>query len=172
MSIEALAIGSSFDLKVMYRDTGLGLLQRQFGVGLPSLAIELAYGSGSGQANKAVLQKRTLTATTYDLLDLAGGLTDGVGNTVTFTSIKLALVAIVAPDGSKKVRTGPQNQSNPFVSYCGGSSAVTYKLVTHWDVVIWEPVAGYAVTAGSADIFPIYNPGASSLDYYILLAGV
>lgn len=175
MSVNKLSIGGNLPLRVFYQDSTGPSNKLQFGLrSIPELSISLEYGTGSGQANKAYAFSRTLTATTMDSIDLAGSLSDGVGNTITFTSIKLAIVAIVTPTGgTKKLRVGPQNQTNALSSNWGSLVVATvYKEFTHWDTVIYEPVAGYTVTAGTADIFPIYNPSASSITYELLLAGV
>lgn len=175
MAVSVLAADGLMRLSSLIRDTTAGTSQRiNFGSGVvPTLNISLTYGTGTNQANKLYCAKRTLAATTYDLLDLAGGLTDGLGNVLTFTKIKLALVAIVTPVvATKSLRVGPQNQSNPFLGGWGGTAATDYKTVTNWDIVNYEPTTGYTVTAGTGDIFPIYNPSAISVDYWLLLAGV
>jgi hypothetical protein len=76
-------------------------IRRTFGAaGVPSLPLSLTYGTGSGQANWAYYASRTLAGTTYDLLDLSGSLTDGLGNTISATKLKLATVAT----GEKRMR--------------------------------------------------------------------
>ena len=67
--------------------TTSAILSKRFGaVSVPDLGISLTYGTGSGQANKLYIASRTVTATTADNLDLAGSLSDGLGNTITFTA--------------------------------------------------------------------------------------
>lgn len=174
MAVDKLGVDGNCRLSALIMDANAGKSLR-IGFGsrsVPELSFSLTYGTGSGQANKLYCAKRTLAATTFDLIDLAGGLDDGIGNTLTFTKIKLALVAIVTPNGTKAVRVGPQAQSNPFPGGWGGTGATVYDTVTHWMPVIYEPVTGYTVTAGTGDILPIYNPGATSLDYWLLLTGV
>ena len=173
MALDFLAAAGNWPLKMSYRDgTTGGFLSRAFGDSpLPSLGVTLDFGSASGQANKGYIAKRTLGATSYDLIDLNGALNDGLTNTFSPTNLKLAAIGIVSPDGTKSLRAGPQGQSNPFVGPWGGSGATVYKKFTHWDLLVYEPVVGYTVTPGTGDILPIYNPGATSLDYWIFLAG-
>lgn len=144
-----------------------------YGAGvLPELSLALENGTGANQANIWYLAKRTLAATTYDLLDLAGGLTAFNGSTITFTKIKRVLVAIDSPDGTKRVRVGPQDQSNPWPGPWGGTGPTVYADVL-WKFDVVNPfAAGWAVTAGTGDVFPVYNPGGSSVDYIIWLLGV
>lgn len=151
--------------------TELSQVTAQYGQGvLPSLDVSLTSGTGSGKANDWHLGQRTLAATTFDLIDLAGGLTNYRGTALTFTKIKRILVALTSPDGTAKLRVGPQNQSNPWAGPWGGSGATVYQDVLH-SLDLWHPYAGWTVTAGSADIFPVYNPGGSSVTYSLWVIG-
>jgi len=173
LAIDNLSVLGDNPLRVYIHDAAGGSLRRQFGsVSVPSLGISLTYGTGSGQANTLYCNSRSVNPTSYDLVDLAGSLTDGVGNTITFTKIKLALLAIVSPDGTKLLRVGPQAQSNPFLGGWGGTGSTVYKAVYDWDLTNYEPVSGLTVTASTGDIFPVYNPGGSAVSYFLLLAGV
>ena len=174
MAVGTLSISGTNKLRAYIQDSAsAAALLRTFGDdSWPALSLGLEFGSATGLANKAVITRRTVAATTYDNLDLSGSLVDGLGNTTSFTFLKLAIVALVSPDGTKKVRVGPQNQSNAWQGPWGGVGATVYREVPYWDVVVWEPVAGYAVTNASTDIFPVYNPTGSSLDYVVLLAGI
>jgi hypothetical protein len=138
---------------------------------LPARSRSFTHGTGSGQANKWHLSQRTLATTTFDLLDLAGGLTDYKGAAITFTKIKRVYVAIVDPSSSKSLRVGPQNQSNAGQFGWGGTGATVYQTVyTDWDD--YEPYAGWTVTAGTGDIYPIYNPSAGSVTYVLFVLGL
>jgi hypothetical protein len=132
----------------------------------------LGFGTGSGQANNRYVAQRTLGAGLNDDLDLSGSLTNDFGETLTLTKVKLLVVSIVAPDGTKKLRVGPQGVANAFQGPFGGVTAPCYKEVTHWDPVINEPVNGYTVTPGTGDILRINNPGAGSVTYNILIVGL
>lgn len=174
MAQDSLTIGGNFPLTFSISDSGGSSKSGRFGVGSlwPSLAVDIEWGTGSGQCNLACVTRRTLTATTYDNLDLAGGLSDNLGNTLTFTKIKLAILALATPDGTANLRVGPQAQSNVMQGPWGGTGATVYKTVYHSDIIWRELVAGFTVTAGTGDIFPIYNPTGSSVIYTLLLAGL
>lgn len=137
---------------------------------LPSRIRSLSYGTGANQVNKIYFAKRTLAATTFDLLDLAGGLTDPTGATITMTALKLAYIALMTQDGTNALRIGPQAQANAGAFMWGGTGATVYH-TTYSDWEDYRPITGWTVTAGTGDIFPIYNPGATSVDYAILLLG-
>jgi hypothetical protein len=101
---------------------------------------------------------------------LSGSLTDGLGNVISATKLKLLILSVSSPDGTKAIRVGPRGVSNTIQGPWGGTGATVYTDVTHWHV-LYEPVAGWTVTAGTGDILGLYNPGAGSVTYSILLAG-
>jgi hypothetical protein len=171
MAVSKLSIKAVGDLAAAIVD-GTTLARRQLrfgGLSIPALSVSLGYGTGSGQANWMYTATRTVAATTADNLDLAGSLTDGLGNTITATKLKLAVVAISSPDGTKSLRVGPRGVSNATLAGFGDAS--DYQTVRNWWVQ-YDPVGGYDVTAGTADLFCLYNPGAGSVTYTVLLAGV
>lgn len=160
-------------LSAFWQDgTTLASIPRTFGAaGVPSLPVSLTFGTGSGQANWAYYASRTVATVTADNLDLSGSLTDGLGNTINATRLKLLVVAISSPDGTKTLRIGPRGVSNAAQLNYGGVAATDYVAITQWHV-LYEPVAGYTITAGTADILGLFNPGAGSVTYSILMAGI
>lgn len=139
------------------------------GAVLPTIRTRYTFGTGSAQVNKWYLAQRTLTATTFDNLNLTSGLSV-LGTTQAFTALKRVLIAIITPDGTKKLRVGPQGQTN--------SNQLWFQAVTanFWEETytqIWKdrPVTGWPVVAATSDILSIYNPGATSVTYAIWLLG-
>ena len=173
MAISTLAVAGELPLTGFWKDGTTGaVLRKKFGVlSVPELSISLTYGTGSGQANWAYYASRTVATVTADNLDLSGSLTDGLGNTISATKLKLLAVAVSSPDGTKALRVGPRGVSNAAQLNFGGVASTDYQTVTTWHV-IYEPVAGYTITAGTGDILGIYNPSAGSVTYSILMAGV
>lgn len=137
----------------------------------PSGTFNLNYGTSSGQANQWYAGQRTVTATTADNLDLSGVLTNPVSGTVTLTAVKRVLIQIVSPDGTKSLRVGPQNVSNAWQGPWGGTGATVYETV-YEEMDKKNQYSGWAVTAGTGDILGIYNPGATSVTYFIWIIGV
>ena len=134
----------------------------------PTLSRTITDGTGAGQCNKWYRSYRTLAAGTADNLDLAGSLLDPFGSTLTFTGVKYIAIALVAAsaNGTNKLTVG--NATNPFVGPF--SSAGTIDIYDSLE--LYHPGAsGWAVTAGTADILKINNPGAASVTYCILIAG-
>lgn len=155
------------------RDTTTGKSQTaNYGQGaLPSRTLAFTNGTADQQVNLWYLAQRTLAATTTDSLDLAGGLTGYGGATLTFTKIKRVYVSIVSPDGTKSLRVGPQGVANAAQLGWGGTGATVYNtVITDLDLV--HSYAGWSVTAGTGDILPIYNPGASAVTYAIFILGL
>ncbi len=173
MALNTLQFGGTFPLSSFWKDGTTGaVVRKRFGVvSVPELGVSLSYGTGSGQANWAYYASRTVATVTADNLDLSGSLTDGLGNTISATKLKLLVVAVASPDGTKKIRVGPRGVSNAAQLNFGGVASTDYQDVTHWHV-LYEPVAGYTITAGSADVLGLYNPSAGSVTYSILMAGV
>ncbi len=151
--------------------TGLQQTARWGDVALPNISWNFEYGTGNQQIDKWYLDTRTLAATTYDDLDLAGGVTDFQGNAITFTKIKRAFLAVLDPDGTKKVRFGPQGRTNAAQLWFGGTAAAVYEEVV-WYTDRIDTYTGWTVTAGTGDILSVYNPTGSSLSYTIWLMGV
>ena len=134
----------------------------------PTLTQTLTDGTGAAQADKWYRSYRTLAGTTAENLDLSGSLLDPFGNTLSFTGIKSIAVAVVSPDGTKSVTIGGA-ASNPFI----GPLSAAGTLSVPYSVVLNNPnAAGWGVTAATADILRVYNPGASSIIYCIWIVGI
>lgn len=138
---------------------------------LPSLNFSIADGTGALQASKWYRAKRTLAAGANDDLDLAGVLTSPLtGATISFTAIKGLIISIYSPDGTKLVRVGPGSASNPWSGPIKGTTP--YVEVPYVQMFLNPSAAGWPVTAGTADILRITNPGATSLDYFVWIFGI
>lgn len=130
--------------------------------------ITLLDGIGAGKASKGYSAPRTLAASATDALDLAGGLTDAFGATITFTKIKTLIV-----------KAAETNTGNLTIG--GGTTPANSWLGSATDKVVLKPggifalgasdANGYAVTNTSADLLNIVNTVAASAAYEILIAG-
>ena len=143
----------------------------------PTMKTTLTYGTAANQAKNWYLKKRTLAAGANDDLDLSGGLTNEVGDTgIIFLAIKVLLIAILSPDGVKKLKVGPGAGAggtlvaNAFIGPWA-SAASSFVQIDNFGLPINHPWGGYAVTSGTADILRINNPGAGSVDYNLLIVG-
>lgn len=132
-------------------------------------AITLTYGTGASEANAIYQTQATLAASGNDDYDLSGTLEDGLGNTVTFTYVKAIICTIDTPGSTKYLRIGPQGVTNTFVGPFGDAS--DYEQFYDFCVKS-NPYTGWAVTAGTADIFRVHNPSAVSVTYNLVIVGL
>lgn len=131
---------------------------------------EFSFGTSTDHIKEWYHAERTLTAGSNDDLDLAGSLTNIFG-TITFAAIKVIVIDIDAPDGTKSLRFGPQGVANAWQGMHGGVAAGNY-ITIHDTFYQVHSFAGWTVTAGTGDILRINNPGAGSVTYRIFLAGM
>jgi hypothetical protein len=130
---------------------------------------DITYGTGAVQATTWYRAQRTLAAGAAESLDLSGSLLSPFGDTLTFTRVIGIVVAIVNADGTASVRVGPQGVANPWMGPWG--TTADYLKVRYWWSMTDGSAAGWPVTAGTADILRISNPGAAAVDYIIWILG-
>lgn len=153
------------------KETDLTSLVESFSIGsndFDSISTEWTNGTGNNQANSLWTDERTLADTATDSLDLAGGLTDAFGATITFAVLKCILIAIDSPDGTKRLRVGPRSVANAFVGPFGDASDF---LTIYKQLYIEEPFTGWTVTSGTGDLLIVNNNSGGSVTYRILLMG-
>jgi hypothetical protein len=170
----------SLQLSIEERASGGGVLRdtagdtQQFaafgGPVLPDRAWRLEHGTGSGQGNVWYLARRTVADGADDDIDLAGGVSDYRGVTITFTAVKRLLIRIVEPDGTKVLRVGPQGVTNGWQGPWGGTGATVYEMVLE-ETDHRNSFGGWVVTAGTGDILRIHNPGVDPVTYAIWIVG-
>lgn len=134
----------------------------------PTLTQTITDGTAAGQANKVYRSYRSLTTGANETLDLSGTLENFHGDVVAFTGIKSLTIAIVAPDGTKKLTIG-NAASNSFQGPLSASATQDVYYDMEWKN--WS-AAGFAVANGSTDNLKISNPGASTVYFCILAVGI
>lgn len=148
-------------LETITRDLGSKSIQH-----FKKIAQAFTDGTGDDQLKKVYSDSQAATASvTYDL---AGGLTDGDGSAITFTTIKLIVIAAAAAN-AVNVEVGA-NASNDFATIFGNA---TDKLIIPpgGTLLLMAPDDGYAVTAGTGDILKV-AAASSTAAWDILLAGI
>jgi hypothetical protein len=132
-------------------------------------SLALTDGTGANHAKNHWHDQRTLGVSAAEDLDLAGGLTNLLGDVITFTKIK-AIFVFAATANTNNVEVGGA-AANQFPLF----KAVTDILPVRPGGVFWitAPDAnGIAVTAGTGDKLQIKNSGAgTSVTYDIILVG-
>lgn len=160
------------DLRVSAKITGSVSVAADLGNPKQSLNVnailDLVTGTGAGEADLVFADTRTLTASSTENLDLAGGLTDSFGAAITFAEI-VAIVVKPAAANANNVLVGGA-ASNGFTTPFGDATDVVK--VAPGGVFVLTNDAGYAVTASTGDILKIANGGSgSAVTYDIILIG-
>lgn len=133
-----------------------------------SKIMQLLDGTGAGKASKSFFGSRTISASATDGLDLAGVLTDALGNALTFTKIKMIAVKAAADNTGNITLGGGTAACNTF--FADASDAIVIKPGGVF-VIAADDANGYAVTATTADMINIINLVAASVDYDIVIIG-
>lgn len=129
---------------------------------------DLAYGTGKDQCDLKFYDRRTLLAGNNDDLDLAGGLTDERGQTLTFARIKLIYIRNLMSTVGYKLNVG--GGANPFATWLGAAGDIV-TIGPDGELRLFDPsAAAYAVTAGTGDILRITAVGGN-ITYDVLLLG-
>lgn len=128
-----------------------------------------ANGTAADQANAVYTDTRTVGGSADDDIDLAGILVDGLGSTITFTSIKGIIINSVSANGDALHLT--DDGAAGFFTYLGATGDII-KIRPGGTFALVNPEAdGYAVTATTGDILRITNADSSSATYDIILIG-
>ena len=144
-------------------------------LGTGKIPIELAAvldftdGTGAGQVSKVWSDRRTLAASATENLDLAGGVTDAFGNTLTFATIKGIMIKAADANVNDVVVGGAG--SNTFV---GPFADATDKIKVRPGGVQLNAQrgTGWTVTAGTGDILLMANgAGSTEVVYEIVIVG-
>lgn len=123
---------------------------------------------------------RSLNAGATEDIDLAGGVTDIFGNTLTFAEISHLFIFNHDTTTGEYFRLGPAasngwfGTTTPFLAT--GDTVIirpsaTVDGITYPSFVWFSAPAGYVVTAGSADSITITNSGATANSYSMIVLG-
>jgi len=165
-----MALDAKIALKVVAALTGsldLGGVRAPLEV---SQVIDLDDGTSSGQADKIWSDRRTISASSSENIDLAGALTDALGAALTFARVKALIIkassanvnnVVVGGHGSAAWATWVSDATDKVVVRPGGFLAFAAPDGT-----------AYAVTATTADMLTVANSSSgSSVTYDIVIIG-
>lgn len=145
---------------------------------LVSIAAPLSYaktftwtsGAGADQAQQMFTDSRTLTASTTETLDLAGSLTNGFGQTITFTEICAIYIEALSANTNNVLVGGAG--SAQFINWVGASSDIVTVRPGGILLLVARDADGYAVTAATGDILKMWNSSSgTSVTYKIVIIG-
>lgn len=131
-----------------------------------SIAKTLSSGTGNGQADLVFMDSRTLATNTSEDLDLAGSLTDALGNTITMAEACALLIESDAANTTNLTVGGATAEwQGPF-----GATGDTVVVKPGGFAFFFAP-AGWTIGAGSTDDLKIANGSGASATYRIAVIG-
>lgn len=133
--------------------------------------IDLATGTGAGQADKLWTDQRTLTASSTEDLDLAGVLVDAFGATITLARVKAILVRAAATNTNNVIVGGAS--ATQWAALLGTTGTVTLRPGALFVAAAGVADAtGYVTAAGATDLLKVANSGSgTSVVYDIAVIG-
>ena len=127
-------------------------------------------GNGADQAQQVFTDDRTLAASATEDLDLAASLSNGFGQTITFTKIR-AIYIEAASGNTNNVNVGGA-AANQFSTCFSDTSDVAVVRPGSAILLVARDATGFTVTAGTGDLLKVANSGAgTSVTYTIILIG-
>lgn len=162
-----MSLATVLDLTLRWRHSNALDLSTVEDNGQLNLSDTLADGVVIDTADKKFTDTRSLAATSENL-DLAGGLTDAFGATITFAKIKAIIIKNNSTTPGENLTIGG-HATAAFPLF----SDVTdkYVLGPNGVFLIWEPsLAGKTVTATTGDLLKI-DSGAATISYTIIIIG-
>lgn len=164
-----MSLSANISLSIVAKESNNGDLSKTLNTINKAVANSFTDGTAANQANKAFSDKRPLAASASETLDLAAGLTDAFGQSITFASVKaMAFIASETNQGAITIGGG----SNAFASFMG-SATDSLVLAPGGMIVLTAPDAGYAVTADTGDSIDVTNDdGVNAAEYDVVLIGV
>jgi|TARA_Y100000034_G_scaffold132026_1_gene194057 hypothetical protein len=124
-------------------------------------------GTGANQAKNVFHDIRALAGSTSEELDLAGGLTDAFGNTITMTAVKGLIIKAASTNGDN-IEVGG-SAANGFINWVGDATDKILIPPGGTFALIAPDAGGFAVTAGTGDLLKINNADASGASYTITI---
>lgn len=128
-----------------------------------------ANGTGADQANQIFTDTRTLSTSATENLDLAGGLTDPFGATITFAKVKAILITAASANTNNVQVTRPA--SSGLVLFMAASDGIALTPGASF-AAVFPNANGVAVTAGTGDLLTLTNSaGSTSVTYTVVIIG-
>lgn len=132
--------------------------------------VDLATGTGAGQADRLFTDRRTIAASGTDDLDLAGSLVDAFGATLTFARVKALYVSAAAANVNNVLVGGAA--SAQFLTWLGSATDKVVVRPGGFLLLAATDATAYAVTATTADLLRIANSSSgTSVTYDIAIVG-
>jgi hypothetical protein len=125
-------------------------------------------GTGAGKANMLWADSRSLATASNEDLDLAGGLTNSLGVSLTFTNLKAIAIRAHTTNTTSLTFSRPSSNGVPLFAAAGDAFVLTPGAI----VVLTDPsAAGKAVTASTGDLLNVANAAGATAGYDIVIVG-
>lgn len=145
-------------------------LQTGSAPGLIKKIYSFADGAGVNAANRAFFDRRTLSASATESLDLAGSLVDAFGSTITWARVKVLAVTAASANTNNVIVGG--TGSNGFINWVSDATDAIVVRPGGMFVLVATDATGYAVTAATGDLLKIANSSSgTSVTYDIAIIG-
>jgi hypothetical protein len=132
-----------------------------------SQAVTLTDGTGAGQGDLMFADRRTVTDGATEDLDLAGVLTDALGNTI--TAVRVKAIVITAADGNTTDLTIGAD-ANAWATLLNAAGTLTLRPGSSIAAFAGAADAvGWTVTAGTGDILQVVNGAGADATYDIVI---
>ena len=134
----------------------------------------IANGTAAGQADLYYIAERAIAGGASDDLDLAGVLTDALGNTFNAaTLVTLMLINKPSGDSSNTTDLTLGGSTNPMTGFLGGTAPTLGPIKPGGTLLLSATHADGigTVTAGTGDILRITNSAGAANTYQITLLG-
>lgn len=126
-------------------------------------------GTTTGRADLIWPDSRTIAASGNEDIDLAGSLVDPLGNACVFAKVKAILIKADAGN-TNDVVFGPASSNGFLGPFADASDRLS--IPPGGVVLLAAPSAGWAVTAGTADLLNVTNSaGGTGVTYEITIVG-
>ncbi len=127
-------------------------------------------GTSANQANMMFVDTRTVALSSSESLDLAGGLTDAFGATITFTRIKGILIKASSSNTNNVVLGG--DVTNTFLTWVGAETDSVVIRPGGMFCLMAPDATAYAVTASTGDLLQVTNSSSGTgVTYDIIIFG-
>lgn len=134
-----------------------------------AIAASLTNGTATGQASQHWHDTRVLTASATEDLDLAGGLTNAFGVTLTFTKVKCVFVRAATGNTNSVEVTRKATTGIPLFMADGDGISLA---PGEW-FCYFSPTVGKTITATTDDTLTFTNSaGSTSVTYDVVIIGV
>lgn len=134
-----------------------------------SYSLSLDNGTAANQANNMWTDQRTVANGANEDLDLAGGVTNSLGVTVTFTKGRVLIFRGLKANTGNLTVSRPATNGVPFLAAAGDA----FTLKPNGIVVMSDPsTAGITVTPATGDLINVANASGASQGYQVVIIGI